>query len=126
MIGYINVAVAAPTAVDERLTPWLSGRADQLMLLRRDSGSDTVNAIHEVPGYTVLEPIPFQVERICAEYVLTDEVFDRYGTGDTFLEALKDLASAISDYCTTLRAEKDSLSHGAKKHLKMLQTYLSA
>jgi hypothetical protein len=126
MIGYIDMAVATPTALTEGLFTWLSGSVEQLMLLRRDSGSDTVNAIHEVPGYTVLEPIPFQAERICAECVLTDEVFDRYGTGDTFSEALKDLAGAISDYYTTLRAEKDSLSHGAKEHLKMLQTYLSA
>jgi len=124
MTGYIDIAEAAPTAVTKELIHWLSASVEQLMY--RDNSTDTVNAIQEVPGYTVLEPIPFQAEKICDEFVLTDEVFDRYGTGDTFGEAREDLASAISDYFTTLRAEKDSLSRGAKEHLKVLQTYLSA
>ena len=123
MTGYIEIPVASPTAVTEELIHWLSASVEQLMY--RDISTDTVNAIRGVPGYTVLEPIPFQAEKICGEFVLTDEVFDRYGTGDTFREAREDLAGAISDYFTTLRAEKDSLSHGAKEHLKILQTYLS-
>jgi len=124
MTGYIEISAASPTAVTEEPIHWLVTSVEQLM--RRDISTDTINAIREVPGYTVLEPIPFQAEKICDEFVLTDEVFDRYGIGNTFGEAREDLASAISDYFTTLRAEKDFLSHGAKEHLEMLQTYLSA
>jgi len=123
MNGHIDIVVATPTAVAGESIRWLPESMEQLMY--RGNSADTVKAIYEVPGYTVLEPIPFQAERICTEFVLTDVFFDRYGTGDTLAEAREALASAISDYFTTLRAEKDSLSQGAKEHLKMLQTCLS-
>jgi len=92
---------------------------------RSYTDADTTAKIHCIPGFTVLEPVPFQVERICSEFVLTDAVFGRYGSSTEFSVARMDLVHALADYFETLRAEEHRLSRGAREHYEAMLRHVA-
>jgi hypothetical protein len=83
--------------------------------------SNSLGPIVQIPGFVLRRPIPFSMEIISGEVVLTDLVFRRYGVGDNLLAARVDLAESLADYFRTLREEESRLSCGAKKHFDAMQ-----
>ena len=98
-----------------------SRRADMSPL----TSADTLAEIHCIPGFGVLQPVPFQAERICGEFVLTDSVFGRYGNSTDFSEAKAELVRALADYFETLKAEEHRLSRGARVHYEAMLRHVA-
>jgi len=85
---------------------------------------DTEDAIRDIPGMALARPVPFRRERHGGEYVLVDEVFDRFGCGDSVRSARIQLAAAIADYFGTLIENRDRLSAAASAHYETMRWYL--
>ena len=88
------------------------------VMVRQVESTDT--EIRALPGLVLKRPIAFQVERISGEFVLTDEVFNRYGSSCDFAAARDELKSSLADYFDTLLEEEHRLACGAREHYEAM------
>jgi len=123
-MDYAILGPATATTLDKRSSRYSAAR-EEITLRDEDTLADTIHAIHDVPGFRVLQPIPFRLEKICGEIVVTDEVFLRYGVGGSLNIARTELADALADYFVTLRREEARLSAGARQHLGRMREYVA-
>ena len=88
--------------------------------------NDTWRLLKTVPGYRVVNPIPYHVESRGNDSYAVDEAFDRYGVGQSADAAREDLAVQLADYFNMLRSDFASLAPCALRDYRAMRRYVSA
>lgn len=84
--------------------------------------SDGIQSL--IPGWRLNTPLQLSVEREMDYYLVSDDIFNMYGTGDTFPAALHDYFVALSEHYAML--ERDAANHepNAAEMLARLARYI--
>jgi predicted RNase H-like HicB family nuclease len=78
-----------------------------------------------VTGEPFLRPLLITVEKIeDDQFLVSDELLNCYGLGDTLEEATEDLATMLIEHRAELAASRDKLSTHLRRQLGMLDYFL--
>ncbi len=74
-----------------------------------------------IAGWRIVQPLTITIEQSDGLYIVSDEIFDVYGDGDTEYEAVKDYKISLLDYYQLAEsgAHKDEQNQALFDHLRL-------
>lgn len=79
---------------------------------------------YKLPDIHTLYGIPIQIEEDKDGFIVSDDIINMYGIGDTIENAIEDYKSTIIEYYDFLVAEEVNLAKHLKEHLDYLKIKL--